>query len=349
MSIIIVAPRMLKIFRTNIWWNVVVPQVLGWIYFCWLCNGINIFQDIYPSFFIFGIGAFFISLISISAFGYLFNDWCDAKSDLVAGKKNLLSTLNPAWQFVIVIIPLLIGCFFWLPTSKIATVLFALQIISLIIYSAPPFRLKNRGLLGVLSDAFYGHINPVFITLFAFNFFDNNFSVNAILFLVALTMAVSLKGIRNILLHQLDDRKKDRKAGIQTFVVKNGALFTLNFINNLIPFELFFTFALVVPISIFSPPFFLSFLFFVLLTYLKFSGWKLSYLPKRQLRFKFLYFLNDYYEGWIPVFFLILLSTRSPVFLILLLLHLVFFPAFWNKLSNAIKTIKQNFKTEDEY
>lgn len=339
----------MKIFRTAIWWNAIVPQVLGWIYFCWLCNGVQFFKYIYPAEFLFVVACFFVSLISISAFGYLFNDWCDVKADAIAGKNNRLGSLPPVLRFVLVLVPLLIGYFFWMPVSLIATVLLALQIVALIIYSAPPVRLKNRSFWGVAADAFYGHINPVFITLFAFHFFDEADSWYKFLIASVLFVAVTLKGVRNILLHQLDDRKKDRLAGIQTFVVKNGALFSLYLINNLLLFEIISTVILSLVISFFFPPFFLCLLFFSIVTYLKFSGWKLADVPQRQLKFKFLYFLNDYYEGWVPVFFLILLSVKQPVFLFLLLLHLFLFPSFISKLWKDLKTIQQNFKTEDEY
>lgn len=339
----------MKILRANIWWNAIVPQVLGWIYFCWLFNGIELFKDIYPSFFLLRVLCFFISLISISAFGYLLNDWCDVETDAATGKVNHLSNLKPVWRFMVVVTPLIIGCVFWLPVSKIATALFVLQIIALIAYSVPPVRLKARSFWGVAADAFYGHINPVFITLFAFDFFGGDEIRHKILLAAVLLPAILFKGVRNILLHQLDDRKGDQKASIKTFVVKNGALFTLNFINNLLPFEIFLSILLSLALSFFFPPFFICLLFFSVVTYLKFSGWKLAYLPKRQFKFKFLYFLNDYYEGWLPVFFLILLSVRTPAFLILLLLHLFLFSSFYKQLWKDLKTIRQNFKTEDDY
>ena len=340
---------MLKILRTNIWWNAVVPQVLGWIYFCWLSNGVQFFKDIYPSEYLFIVACFSVSLISISAFGYLFNDLCDITADAIAGKQNRLGSLHPALRIVIVIASVMIGCFFWIPVSFIATVLFVLQIVALIIYSAPPVRLKSRSFWGVTADAFYGHINPVFIALFVFNFFEKADSWCKILIASVIFVAVTLKGVRNILLHQLDDRKKDRLAGINTFVVKNGAMFSLYLINNLLLFEIIFTVGLSLVISFLFPPFFLCLLFFSIVTYLKFSGWKLADIPQRQLKFKFLYFLNDFYECWVPIFFLILLSVKQPVFLFLLVLHLFLFPSFLTKLWEDLKTIQQNFKTEDEY
>lgn len=326
-----------------------MPQVLGWIYFCGLYNGPEAAQMFVFDRDMIELIAYFISLISISAFGYLLNDWCDVKTDAISGKENRLSKLTPTVQALVVIIPLVLGCLAWRQGISPATFLFAVQILALSLYSLRPVRLKNRAGWGVAADAFYGHINPTFITLFAFGFFANAVDWHTLLTGSIIFVAVSLKGIRNILLHQIDDRKKDKLGGIQTFVVKNGALFSLLLVNNLLMFEVIFTVLLSLIISMAFPPFFICILVFSIVTYLKFSGWKLAYIPQRQLKFKFLYFLNDYYEDWVPVFFLLLLAVRQPEFLFLLLLHLILFPSFLIKLRTDLRTIQQNLKTEDDY
>lgn len=333
---------MLKLFRTNTWWNAVVPQVLGWIYL--LSQGKSLETVLRINFF------FFVALICISTFGYLFNDYCDVDADRKAGKRNLLNNLSKAARAIIVLMPLLVGSAAWHLTYPDPTenILFCLQITSLILYSMPPVRLKERGIAGVIADAFYGHINPVFITLFWHMHLDTKswwfIGLLSIVFVIT-----TLKGIRNILLHQIDDRRADAKAGVKTFIVQRGPWAALLFINNILPFEVLLAIGLAAFISIVYPPFFVWTLLFFIITYLKFSGWKLRDLPKRQLKFKFLYFLNDYYEGWVPVGFLLLLCIKDSSFFILLILHLILFPGYITKLWSDIKTIRENFKTEDEY
>lgn len=333
---------MLKLFRTNTWWNAVVPQVLGWVYL--LSQHKTLREVLVTNFF------FFVALIGVSAFGYLFNDYCDVDVDRRAGKKNLLNNYSKPLRILIVLLPLFVGSAAWHLTypNLVENVLFCLQILALIAYSMPPIRLKERGLAGVVTDAFYGHINPVFITLFwHMHLYSKSWWFIGLLSIVFIV--TSLKGIRNILLHQIDDRKADAKASVQTFVVQSGPLGVLYFINNVLPFEVLLSIAFAGFISIAYPPFFIWTLLFYIITYLKFSGWKLRDLPKRQLKFKFLYFLNDYYEGWVPIGFLLLLCAKDPSFFILLILHLVLFPGFIAKLRSDIKTISENFKTEDDY
>lgn len=335
---------MIKTLRTHIWWKAVVPQAMGWVYFGWLMgyteNHDKWFQTLW----------FLVSLLSTAAFGYLFNDWCDIESDKKAGKENLLSSWPPAMQIVFLLLLAIaaLGSWYMLDKGWMVNALYALQILSLLAYSLKPIRLKERALLGVLCDAFYGHVNPALITLTFF--LDAETRSPVLILLLSLVAIVSaIKGVRNILLHQIDDRKKDQRSGVNTFVVKNGALFALTYINNFLKSEILFLVLLVGVISYLFPPFVLSLLLFALITYLKFSGWKLSYLPKRQLQFKFLFFLNNYFEEYLPLFVLIILCVHQPWLSFLLPLHLILFPAFLRHLWRDIKTIRLNFETEHDY
>ena len=57
-----------------------------------------------------------------------------------------------------------------------------------------------------------------------------------------------------------------------------------------------------------------------------FSAWKFPFMPKRQLRFKFLYFLNDFYEEWLPPTVLVIAVARHAELWPLLPLHFALFP-----------------------
>ena len=343
-----------------------MPQVLGWIYFSILTRVVDCTQN--PKSFSYsnsyavhyGPGRlFFLALVSIAAFGYLFNDLCDVESDAVAGKPNSLGTFNLEWRIPIVYFPLLIGVISWFKMNQdiyfhsqravYANLPFALQILALILYSAKPFRLKERAELGVICDAFYGHLNPVLITIGVFGFAEVS-GIWPYLFVVLLSFVCSIKGIRNILLHQIEDRKKDEAAHLNTAVIKYGPWRIINFINHyLFPAEIFFLVCLIVVMSIHIPPLIILLLCFSIISYLKMSGWKIGYADRRLLEFKFTYFMNDFYEGWLPVFMLIILSVYRHEFVFLLILHLILFPNFIIKLFKDIKKIRENFKIEEDY
>lgn len=329
-----------------------MPQVLGWVYFNLLLSNS---PDLAPAtWWIDVVMVFFLALVSISVFGYLFNDLCDVEGDKIAGKPNALGGFHPLRRIAFVATALAAGIFAWInigvkePFKKWADILFALQILTLIAYSLEPIRLKNRAETGVIADASYGHLNPVLITFAVF--YDQPILKWATAFFICLILVCSLKGIRNILLHQIEDRKQDRKANINTAVIKYGPVAALNFINRvLLPIEFVLLLGLTALISYRFPPFAIAMILFLGFTYLVISGWKLSDIPKRQLRFKFLYVLNDFYEGWMPVFFLLLIALQWHQYAFLLILHLILFPSFVIKLWHGLKKINENFKTAEDY
>lgn len=336
--------NLLNRFRVTVWWHTIAPQVFGWVYFCLLMQPV-------PELPLMRFVQFLIALVGISAFGYLFNDWCDIDTDRLAGKSNVLTNKPPVLRAILVFAPLAAGMYAWklLRAGAWANFFMGLQILALTVYSLPPFRLKARSLWGALTDAFYGHINPVLITLSVFLQQPVNWNWFTIFFLITLLSCLSLKGFRNILTHQIEDRKKDRKAHINTFANAIGALNTLDLVNLLLWFENIFTIVLGILLIILFPPLITAWVLFPAITYLKFSGWKLPYLPKRQLRFKFLYYLNDFYEAWLPFFLLIVLVIKQPVLYPLFIFHVVLLPRFLTGLIKDIKTIAENFKTEEVY
>ena len=342
-----------------------MPQVLAWVYFSLLSlqvysinmggmPGTRIFTILYQ--FI----PFFVTLICLSSFGYLLNDYCDIESDARAGKRNLLARLPRPLSLSLILILLFISIEGWLrqygstafTNQLVASILFLFQLALLIAYSLKPLRLKERGMAGVIADALYGDVNPALLTIFTLHhlqIFTREGDYYRFMLLITIIALWFVKGVRNILLHQLDDRKRDRRAGTKTFVAQHSALGTLNFINKMLPVEGALMLIFVLLVSYVIPPFFISLVIFAIVNYLKFSGWKLAYQPRRQLKFKFLYFMNDYYERWFPVCLLLIFSVYNHWAIILLLIHLILFPSFTIHLWKEMKTIQENFKTEEDY
>jgi 4-hydroxybenzoate polyprenyltransferase len=287
---------------------------------------------------------FILSAICISAFGYFLNDATDVKADQMAGKKNMASSFSVPIRMLIAGILLLGGSlFFYMAAPRpMVIVWLAAQVLALVTYSVPPFRFKNNPLIGPLLDAHYGHVLPVFMAVFVF-FLPTEINQHHPLFLPMLYILLLLKGLRNILLHQLHDRKDDEQAGIYTFPVKFGPVFCLNCINRFfLPLE---TGLLIVLPLYFWPQSQLiiyGLIGFIGFYFLNFSAWKFFILPKRQLKFKFLFVLNDFYEYWLP--YLCIWVTNLPTYqkCILTLVHSLVFYHGLIKLYKDLKKIGQN-------
>lgn len=282
---------------------------------------------------------FLLALVSIAAFGYTLNDCWDADSDSRAGRANAQRGLSRLSRLLLVGGPLVVGLGAWaaLDPNRLASLFFVLQLLLLVVYSVPPFRFKERGSLGVVADALYGHVVPLAIVLSVFP--PNVGSDSRGLWAGALGIWTLAKGLRNILLHQVEDRKRDRLSGVATYGSRRPPLETLSLINRLLlPLEFMALGALLVGLD----PAWMALIIFLGYTTLKFSAWKLWTLPRRYLRLKFLWFLNDFYEEWLGLTLLLILVQGDRRWLVVALVHLMLFPGILRRLPADLRTMSRN-------
>ncbi len=339
------------LLRFSVWWQHIVPPVLAAAYLA-AAVGVLASRQLLAT-----LPLFLASIVGIAGFGYFLNDVCDVGADRAAGKTNAAAARGPLARAAILLGLLAFGLSPWilLPRHPVNLALLALQVALLTLYSVRPFRLKERGFAGVVADTLYGHLLPVAITVatffpgFAGAAPEAATGATAANFPAALPLAVlgtlllAAKGLRNILLHQLGDRENDRRAGIRTFVLGAGPVCALDLINRLLlPLELG---ALVSVLVLLAPaaPVWVGFVVFLAFTALMFSAWKFPYLPRRQLRFKFLYFLNDFYEEWLPPTVLAIAVARHGELWPLLPLHFALFPKGLAKIPGNLSVLRQNF------
>jgi len=328
-----------------LWWQHIVPPVLAAAY---LATATGLLP---PEKLVAMLPLFVASIVGIAGFGYFLNDACDIAADRAAGKPNAAAARDPLARAGILLGLLAVGLAPWslLPRNAVNLTLLALQVGALTLYSARPFRLKERGLAGVLTDTLYGHLLPVAIALSTF-FPEPLGSLGSartagpiFVLLVFVVLLLACKGLRNILLHQLGDRENDRRSGLRTFVLARGPVRALALVNRLLlPLELG---ALAGALVLLAPaaPVWVGFAAFLAFTALMFSAWKFPYLPRRQLRFKFLYFLNDFYEEWLPPTVLAIAVARHPGLWPLLLLHFALFPKGLAKIPRNLSVLRENF------
>ena len=328
------------LLRFSVWWQHIVPPVLAAAYLATAVGALP------PGELVALLPLFLASVVGIAGFGYFLNDACDIAADRAAGKANAAAPRRPAVRAAILLGLLAFGLSPWtlLPRHSVNLTLLALQVGLLVAYSVRPFRLKERGVAGVLADTLYGHLLPVAITLFTF--FPQtvgNLEGFSPLLTALVALVLACKGLRNILLHQLGDRENDRRAGIRTFVLAAGPVRALALINRLLlPLELG---ALVAVLVLLAPaaPVWIGFAAFLAFTALMFSAWKFPYLPRRQMRFKFLYCLNDFYEEWLPPTVLAIAVARHPGLWPLLPLHFALFPKGLAKIPRNLSVLRENF------
>lgn len=274
---------------------------------------------------IIGLGLFMLSMFLTAGFGYWINDWFDIKLDKMAKKTNYLFGKSILFKITGATLLALSGIFFWFSTapSWYATIGFFLFHFFLILYSIPPFRLKNNPILGPICDIHYGHVLVVFVPVLYLHSDLTGLDWSCIALVYSLCF---IKGARNILLHQLDDRKGDKLVKLNSFPNQFGALFTLRIINKvLLPLEFIVIILIISSYYTSLNTIAIGFASFLLFQFLNFSGWKFMILPKRQLQFKFLYFLNDFYEYWLPYLCIWNSTIQIELKVVLTAIHLIVF------------------------
>jgi len=312
--------KAVKALRALLWWNHLAPPVLAVCYFFLWQNGIVFIP------FLSILGLFLLSFAGSAAFGYWVNDWMDISADRLAGKPNAVAHMKPRQRIGVTFILQALGWLPWLylPATYQTLGLLVALYAALLVYAVPPYRFKDRAVLGIACDLCYGHLIPVFIALAAFSQLLGAKVAHAGQLLWIIAIILSLKGMRNILEHQIKDRKNDALAGIYTFIQQTGALRSAAILSYiLLPLE---AIGLVVLCLIFGSALLWSLLlFFAIYAWLLFRWGYFKGSPKRWL-FRLWYVPNDFYEAWLPITLLILAAIQQPLNGLLLLAHLIIFP-----------------------
>jgi 4-hydroxybenzoate polyprenyltransferase len=153
-----------------------------------------------------------------AAFGYGVNDVADRVCDLQAGKPNRAANVSPAsWVLFLILsatASLVLTLFWAADLAAPALVLGGLLIATA--YSLPPFRLKERGAMGLAAGAISQWLLPV-LAISAVQV--GGWSRPATWCLALLGLAI---GTRWMAIHQLQDTAADHRAGVCTYASRGG-------------------------------------------------------------------------------------------------------------------------------
>ena len=153
-------PPLKQLVRTDNWFSQKLPPLLAVAYALLLAGQVDPVTALRVVPFI------VLCLCSVAAYGHVVNDIFDIEADKLGAKPNVLAQVSPGRRRLMVAALLGLGAAgLWaLPWNPVGASLLALNFLLPTIYSVPPFRLKERGLAGVVSDTCGSHVVPTLFT-----------------------------------------------------------------------------------------------------------------------------------------------------------------------------------------
>ena len=312
-----------RIIRSQDWWLYKIPPLLAIAYAEILLLDLPVLQSVLT------VSALLFAIACVAAYGHIINDSFDIEADRQVGKSNSMAQFLP-WQRALFCL-VSAGLGFILPSlmnfGTLPTVLLGINYLLPTLYSAPPFRFKEKGVLGIISDAAGAHAIPTLFVATTFSHLIASPPLQGTVLAIAATAWSFVAGVRGILLHQLWDRDNDLNAGICTFITRFQLESVRFWINRFIfPCEIALFGGLAIVLSQFAPLLPGFFIVYVLVTFAQFRFTKISFDPSPLSPPVGQNIIpHDLYEVWFPLALATLLATRDPIFLVFLGLTFVFF------------------------
>jgi len=313
----------LALYRSRNWLEYKIPPLLGVAYVLFALLDISASRALTI------LPALLVSAVSVAAFAHLVNDFFDVEVDRRAGKPNALAALSTPRRWTLVTTLGIAGAVPWLVVGVdlVSIGLLGLLIYALaVIYSAPPIRLKERGIWGVVADASLAHAVPVlFVIALVVGLADEKTAISPLAVAISGLWALCI-GLRGIILHQIWDHENDLRAGLSTFVVRVGPDRARQYVlRYLFPVQLLALLALgvmlvgvlprlVVPLALMAA--------LELASLRTRSPGRSDIAPTRP---GISIALHPLYEVWLPCVAALVLASQSPAYLPLVFAHVCLF------------------------
>ena len=311
--------KFFNVIRSDDWWEFKFPPILAIAYVVALKSKFT-----YPE-----IGYLFViilfSLITGAAYVSILNDITDVEEDGRAGKSNKMAYFTTRQKTLIVLIPVIAGglfVVFCFGLYTITSTLYVLSYVCFTLYSLPPIRLKKRGFAGTLADALGSQVFPtLFVTAYLMTGTHQNVEISQLVIIGLWSLCF---GLRGILWHQLYDAESDSKIGLQTFVhglsrrqISISGRFIIavelvTFLLLMITNHLYFVW--------------LGLALYIYYLVLLYRNWYVRPVFITPLSTPYRIFMNEFYQAFFPVSILTGAIFKSPLNIILLIIHILLFP-----------------------
>ncbi len=274
------------------------------------------------------------ALATCAAYASVINDLTDFNDDQASGKVNHLVGKSRSFIIAALTACLLLGiaaAVYWRGEALLVS-LYLGAWISFTLYSLPPFRLKTRGVLGLLACASGEHLFP---SLLAVTMVSRRVGAfDTIWFTSVATWSLSY-GLRSILWHQLNDLPNDEKTDLGTFARRHKTTWVHRFGN----FIIFPTEAAAFCVMLWRAGSRLAvalLCFYALFEALRKRLWGVNLVvvvPKARYHI----LMQEYYQLFFPLALLLSSSSRYLLDTLLIATHLFLFP---RRALQALKDLK---------
>lgn len=265
-----------------------------------------------------------VAIAACASYVSVLNDLTDFNDDLASGKANRLVGKSRAFVATLLTCCVLSGlavAILWRGELVLLS-LYSASWVVFTLYSLRPFRLKGRGLFGVLADASGAHLFPALLAA-AVVYRQQSGPADVVWFASVAAWSLSF-GVRGILWHQLGDLHNDEKIGLDTFARRHRTVLLSRLGNFAVfPAELAaFCFMLWHAGSRLAVA---LLCYYALLTFLRKRLWGVNLVvvvPRDGYHIA----MQEYYEVFFPLAFLLSSSWLHPLDALLIAPHLLLFP-----------------------
>src|SRR3954454_1361855 len=145
-----------SVTRASAWWEHKVPTYLAVAYLTAYVEGVP-FDRLLPR-----LVVLLVAIAAAASYVSILNDVTDAEDDARSGKSNQMNGRTARFKATSLAVCLLVGllCEWLFRASPLTVVLYGATWLAFTLYSAPPLRLKTRGIFGVLCDASGAQVFP---------------------------------------------------------------------------------------------------------------------------------------------------------------------------------------------